>query len=80
MRYGGGFSANICVRGVFVVGSQSPPEETPITVTVLFPYLASISRELHLQSVGTVVRVQKSDRAAGYAIECDFSGIDDFVK
>jgi hypothetical protein len=51
-----------------------------VTVTVVLPNLRADSQELHLDGVGSVVRVKHEEAIAGYAIECDFRDIEDIVK
>jgi hypothetical protein len=80
VRYGGGFSRDVCLRGVFVVSSNLPPQAATITVTVVLPSVRAGSQELHLHSVGSVVRVEPGRAPAGYAINCDFEGIEDVIK
>lgn len=79
-HYGGGFSRDISLRGVFVMSSEPPPEATMISVTVVLPNVREGSQELQLQSVGSVVRVEQSGAITGYAIDCHFSGIEDLVE
>jgi hypothetical protein len=80
VRYGGGFSRDISVRGVFVLSSEPPPISTMVTVTVAIPNLRADLQELQLHFVGSIVRVANVGAVAGYAIECDFSGIEDIIK
>jgi PilZ domain len=80
VRYGGGFSRDISVRGVFVLSSMAPPGATTICITVVLPNLRTDLQDLQLHSMGTVARVDKTAEAiAGCAIECDFRGIEGIV-
>jgi len=76
LRYGGGFSRDICVRGVFVLSSDAPPNGKTVTVTVILPNPGQGNRDVQLRCVGSVVRVEHGGRNAGYAVQCDFSGIE----
>ena len=78
-RHGAGFSRDICLLGVFVVSSEPPPQGTPIFVTVVLPNPRAASQDLHLRSMGLVVRVEQGE-ANGYAISCEFSGIERILK
>jgi len=80
MRYGGGFTKDICLRGVFVVCSEPPPKGTIIAVAVAVPSVRSGSQELQMQTVGTVVRVEQGGSTIGYAIDCEFGDIENLVK
>jgi PilZ domain len=79
VRYGGGFSRDISLRGLFVVSSDPPAKATMIVVTVVLPNVRKASQELHLSSAGTIVRVEQNDDITGYAVDCHFSDIVDLV-
>ncbi len=80
VRYGGGFSRDIGIRGVFVLSSEPPSSSTMISVTVVLPNLRVDLQDLHLRCVGSLVRVEKDAAVGGYAIECDFRGIEEILK
>ena len=79
-QFGGGFTRDVCLRGVFVISSKLPPQAAVITVTVVLPNARAGSQELHLHSLGSVVRVEQSTTTAGYAISCDFEGIEEIIR
>jgi hypothetical protein len=80
VQFGGGFTRDVCLRGVLVISSKLPPQGAVITVTVVLPNARAGSQELHLHSPGSVVRVEQSSTTAGYAISCDFKGIEEIVQ
>ena len=80
VQYGGGFTRDVGLRGVFVISSKLPPQAAVISVTVVLPNARSGSQELHLHSLGSVVRVEQSRTTAGYAISCDFEGIEEIIR
>ena len=80
VQFGGGFTRDVCLRGVFVISSKLPPQAAVITVTVVLPNARAGSQELHLHSLGSVVRVEQSGTTAGYAISCDFEGIEEIIR
>ena len=80
VRYGGGFSRDICLRGLFVVSSDPPPVATMITVTVVLPNVRAGSQEIQLHSVGSIVRIEHEADAKGYAVNCHFSDIEELVR
>jgi len=80
VQFGGGFTRDVCLRGVFVISSKLPPQAAAITVTVVLPNARAGSQELHLHSLGSVVRVEQSMTTASYAISCDFEGIEEIIR
>jgi hypothetical protein len=76
---GAGFSRDICLSGIFIVSSEPPPKGTPIFVTVVLPNPRAAAQELHLRSKGFVVRVEQGE-ATGFAVNCDFSGIEQIFE
>ena len=77
VQFGGGFTRDVCLRGVFVISSKLPPQASMIAVTVVLPNARHGSQELRLHSIGSVVRVEQGSPTAGYAISCDFKGIEE---
>jgi hypothetical protein len=80
VRYGAGFSRDICARGVFIVSSERPPIGAMVLINVQLPYVRADSKEWQLQSVGSVVRVEQAADSAGYAVQCDFRGLEDIAQ
>jgi PilZ domain len=80
VRYGAGFSRDICDRGVFIISSERPPIGAMVSINVHLPYLRADLQEWHLQSVGSVVRVEQAADSAGYAVHCDFRGLEDIAQ
>ena len=78
-QFGGGFTRDVCLRGVFVISSKLPPHGAMIGVTIVLPNAQAGSQELRLCSDGSVVRVEKAGRTVGYAISCDFTDIEDIL-
>ena len=79
VRYGGGFTRDICLHGLFVISSEPPSEATIVSVTVVLPNVRAGSQEVHLHSAGAIVRVERSDGTTGYAVDCHFRDIEDLV-
>jgi hypothetical protein len=78
-QFGGGFTRDVCLRGVFVISSKLPPQAAMIAVTVVLPNVRAGSQELHLHSLGSVARVERSGPVVGYAVSCDFKGIEEVI-
>ena len=79
VRYVAGFSRDICDRGVFIVSSERPHVGTTVSVNVQLPYIQADLQELHLQSAGSVVRVEQVEDVSGFAVQCDFRGLEDIA-
>ena len=77
VQFGGGFTRDVCLRGVFVISSKLPPQAAMIAVTLVLPNALSGAQELQLHCSGFVVRVEQKRATAGYAISCDFGDIED---
>jgi hypothetical protein len=80
VQFGGGFSREVGLRGVFVVSTKLPPPAATITVTVVLPNPRRDLQELRMHCVGSVVRVEQGGTIAGYAISCDFEGIEEILR
>ena len=80
VRYSGGFSRDIALHGLFVISSELPPSNTFISVSVALPNVRAGSQELKLRTTGSVARIEQGGLVDGYAIDCDFTGIEHFIK
>lgn len=68
---GEGFTQNISRRGVFVLGASCPAKGDRITLAIFLPALASETRELRIDAVGRVLRVEHAKPPAdktGFAV------------
>lgn len=80
VRYDAGFSRDICALGVFIISSERPPIGAMVSINVQLPYMRADFKESQLQSVGSVVRVEAAGDISGYAVLCDFRGLEDIAQ
>ena len=77
VRYGAGFSRDICARGALIVSSERPPIGAMLSINVQLPYVRGDLKEWQLQSVGSVVRVEAARDISGLTCSsCDFRGLE----
>lgn len=80
VQYGAGFSRDICARGVFILSSERPAIGAMVSINVQLPYVRADFKEWQLRSVGSVVRVEAAWDISGYAVLCDFRGLEDIAQ
>jgi hypothetical protein len=51
-----------------------------VSINVQLPYVRADFKEWQLQSVGSVVRVEAAWDISGYAVLCDFRGLEDIAQ
>jgi hypothetical protein len=71
--FGGGFTKNVSVGGIFIVSNRCPPKGNEITVEVVLPDFPQRTKELRLECGGHVNRLlEVGDACSGFAVAGSF--------
>jgi hypothetical protein len=72
-NFGGGFTRNISLGGIFVVSNRCPPSGNEVAVEVMLPYFPQRTTELRLECTGRVNRLLVAGNVCnGFAVAGSF--------